>query len=119
MFRFEKLEIWKEANSYADEIYKITRDFPKEEVFSLVDQMRRSANSIAANIAEGSASSSVKDFKNYLLISIKSTYENASHLQRAMSLGYIAEIERKRLYDKAEVLVRRMRAFQKSLRPIA
>lgn len=62
MFRFEELEIWKSSIVYTKNIYFFTNTFPKQELFSLVDQLRRSSSSIAANIAEGSGSSSKKRF---------------------------------------------------------
>ena len=53
-FKFEKLEIWKLAIDLANEIHILTRNFPKEEMFSLTSQMKRAADSISLNIAEGS-----------------------------------------------------------------
>lgn len=79
-FRFENLEIWKFSIVFTSKIYQITRNFPSQELFSLVDQLRRAASSIAANIAEGSGSSTTKDFVRYLDIAIKSCYETVSHL---------------------------------------
>ncbi len=73
-FRFEELEIWRDAILFAKLIYKLTERFPSRELFSLTDQLRRCAASIAANIAEGSGSSSKKDFAHYLEIAIKSLY---------------------------------------------
>jgi len=115
MFKFEKLEIWHLANDYADKIYETTKTFPQEEKFNLVDQLKRAANSIPTNIAEGSGSESVKDFKNFLNISIKSTYETVSLLYRARKRNYIGEETRKKLYGEAEVLVKRTSAFKKWL----
>ena len=51
--RFEQLEVWEKAHELVLKIYKITKDFPSEEKFGLVSQMRRAAVSIPANIAEG------------------------------------------------------------------
>lgn len=53
-FKFEKLEIWKLAIDLADDVHKLTRNFPKEEMFSLTSQMKRAGDSISLNIAEGS-----------------------------------------------------------------
>lgn len=115
MFRFEQLEIWKSAIKYTTNIYLLTKKFPKEETFSLTDQLRRSATSIAANIAEGSGGSSKKDFCHYLDISIKSTYESVSHLEVAKEQHYITEDERIIYYDEAEKLARKIRSFKYSL----
>jgi four helix bundle protein len=115
MFRFEYLEIWKDAISYTNNIYHITKQFPREETYSLVDQLRRSCSSIAANIAEGSGSSSKKDFCHYLDIAIKSLYESVSHLQLAKEQGYITEQQRNILYEEAEYLAKKIRSFRNTL----
>ena len=114
-FRFEDLEIWKEAIEYSNVIYSITKKFPKDELFSLTNQLHRSANSISANIAEGSGSSSDKDFSNYLSISIKSLYETVSHLFIARKQNYISDEDFRMLYQSAENLSKRIRAFKFTL----
>jgi four helix bundle protein len=55
MFNSEKLDVWNEAISFADVVYSLTRDFPAEERFGLINQMRRAAVSISSKIAEGSS----------------------------------------------------------------
>ena len=115
-FKFENLEIWKDSNQFVKNIYKITKKFPRDELFALTDQLRRSASSISANIAEGSGSSSKKDFTHYLDISIKSIYETVSHLYLAKDQGYLLEKDLLSLYNKAEVLVKRIQAFKSWLK---
>ena len=114
-FKFENLEIWKLANNYADEIHELTKRFPKDEKFALIDQLNRSTSSIPDNIAEGSGATTVKDFSNYLQTSIKSTYESVSQLYRACGRGYITEEQRQYFYAKARVLVRKIVAFKQSI----
>lgn len=111
-FRFETLDIWKNAITFIKDIYLLTKSFPREELFSLVDQLRRAANSIAANIAEGCGSSSKKEFAHYLDIAIKSLYEAVSHLYVAKELEYISQKDYDRLYFTAENLSKRIRAFK-------
>ncbi|HLD01616.1 MAG TPA: four helix bundle protein [Patescibacteria group bacterium] len=115
-FRFEQLEIWHDANQYVDTIYKTVKTFPKDEMFALTDQLRRSASSIAANIAEGSGSTSKKDFMHYLDIAIKSIYETVSHLYLAKTQNYISEEQRIKLYTNAEILTKKIQAFKGWLR---
>lgn len=112
MFKFEQLDIWKDSLSYAKKIYSITKTFPKDEMFALTDQLRRSASSISANIAEGSGSSSKKDFHHYLSIAMKSTYETVSHLYLAKENGYIQQQTMTDLYKDAEILVKKIKSFQ-------
>lgn len=114
-FRFENLDIWKESNLFISKIYSATKKFPRDELFSLTNQLRRSASSISANIAEGAGSSSKKDFSHYLDIAIKSIYETVAHLYLAREQKYITEDLRRQFYDEAEVLVKRIQAFKKWL----
>ncbi|MBP6882058.1 MAG: four helix bundle protein [Candidatus Levybacteria bacterium] len=116
MFRFESLEIWHSSRDYAGKIYNLTKGFPKTEIYGISDQLRRSAGSIPANIAEGSGSPSKKDFSHFLDIAQKSLYETVSHLYIAKDQNYINEDQRQRIYDSAEQLMRQIKKFQYTLR---
>lgn len=115
-FRFESLEIWHLAIAYAEEIYLLTDKFPKHEMFGLISQLRRAAVSVSSNIAEGSGSSTIRDYQNYLDIAVKSTLETVSEFVIAKKRDYIDEKTKKELYDKAEILIRKIRAFKLSLK---
>ena len=115
-FRFEHLDIWKDSLLYANHIYLLTKKFPRDELFALTNQLRRAVSSISTNIAEGSGSTSKKDFAHFLDIAIKSTYETVSLLYLATEQGYITEAERKDLYEKAEILVKKINSFKKYLK---
>jgi len=93
-------------------IYDSTRLFPREELFSLANQLKRASISISANIAEGSGSSSNKDYNHFLDIAIKSTFEVVSHLFIAQQNGYISEVLRVELYEDAELLVKQIKSFK-------
>ena len=114
-FRFESLEIWRLAIDYADELYEVSNKFPAEEKFALMNQLKRAAVSISNNIAEGSGSATTKNFMSFLDISIKSTLETVNILYFAQKRNYITEDIRRNLYDKAESLIKQIRAFKKSL----
>lgn len=86
--RFEDLEVWKKAHKLVLETYRITKDFPVEEKFGLVSQMRRSAISIAANIAEGFKKRTLKDKSNFYNISQGSLEELRYYLILSIDLGY-------------------------------
>lgn len=116
MFRFETLEIWKDSVVFVKEIYSLTEKFPKKEIFGIVSQLRRAAVSIVANIAEGSASTTVRDFRNYLDISRKSVFEVVSLLLVAEELNYINEETRLKFYNKAEILAKRIVSFKNCLK---
>lgn len=116
MFRFEKLEIWHEAIKYSKDIYKIAESLPRNEEFGLKSQIKRASLSISSNIAEGSGSSTQKDFAHFLDISIKSTIETTSQLLFGKEMNYFEANEIKILYDNAELLIKRIQAFKKSLK---
>jgi four helix bundle protein len=90
-FRFEKLEVWQEAIDYAKAVYAYTKDFPADERFGLTSQMRRSAVSISANIAEGSSRFADKDFARFVEIAYGSLMENVSEAVIAKEQGFFGE----------------------------
>lgn len=77
---FRDLIIWQKGLDIAKEIYEISKSFPKEEIFGLTSQIRRSAVSISSNIAEGRGRSSKKDFINFLYIAQGSLFEVETQL---------------------------------------
>lgn len=77
---FKNLEIWKFGMDLTDMVYTYADALPKQERYNLISQMIRSACSVPANIAEGSAKTSDKDFKRFLEISLGSAYELETHL---------------------------------------
>jgi four helix bundle protein len=72
---FKKLVVWQKAHELVLLVYRLTKKFPKEERYSLTDQMRRAATSIATNIAEGCGKYTQKDFVAYLQVSQGSSQE--------------------------------------------
>lgn len=116
MFAYESLDIWKLAIAYAKNIYSITYRFPKSEYYGLVSQLRRAAISISANIAEGSGSTSLKDRLNFLDVAIKSALETTSEIQIAFELEFIDKNNREILYEEAEKIIRKIRAFKRFLK---
>ncbi len=86
---FTDLNAWKQGHQLALEVYKLTRSFPKEELYSLVDQLRRAAVSITSNIAEGFSRQSYKEKVQFYSTAMGSTTEVQSQLLLAKDLGYI------------------------------
>ena len=115
-FRFEGLEIWKLACELSDKVSESTKKFPKSELFGLTPDLNRAGISIPSNIAEGSGSGSSKEFKRYLGIAVKSLCEVVSHLVIAKRRGYLGDQEFMKLYSDAEVLVKKIRSFDKTLK---
>ena len=114
-FRFEKLTVWQDARTFINHIYKVTRDFPKEGRFGLIDQLRRAAVSVALNIAEGSDRKSDAEFKRFLRMAIGSCEEVVTALYIALDQKYLKQSELDSLYKEANMLVAKINALIKSL----
>ena len=87
---FEQLEVWQKSIDLAVYIYKITKDFPKSEVYSLTNQMRRASTSISANIAEGYGRHSYKEKLQFYKIANGSLLEVKSFCYLANKLNYFS-----------------------------
>ena len=79
-FRFQDLKIWQLAIEIADALFDIADELERKKLFRFAEQLRGSGMSMSNNIAEGSGSSSKKEFKNFLNIARRSTFENANIL---------------------------------------
>lgn len=93
------LDAWKQAIELVKEIYIATSAFPKEEVYGLTSQIRRSAVSVPSNIAEGAARNSLKEFIQFLYISLGSLSELETQWMIAKELKFTSNIE---LLEKVE-----------------
>ncbi len=85
---FRKLIIYQRAIDFAIDIYKISKFFPKEELYGLTNQLRRAVNSISLNIAEGAGNSSEREFKRFLEFALRSANEVVTCLEIASRLNY-------------------------------
>ena len=81
------LDAWKVAIALAEAVYELTRGFPKEEVYGMTSQMRRSAVSIASNIAEGAARQGTKEYVQFLYVAVGSASELDTQLEIAKGVG--------------------------------
>jgi four helix bundle protein len=91
IFSFEKLIAWQKARELAIEIYKITKLFPKDELFGMTSQMRRCSVSVASNLAEGSGRNSMKDKARFTEIAFGSALELLNQLILSFDFEYIEE----------------------------
>ncbi|MEX0275281.1 MAG: four helix bundle protein [Flavobacteriaceae bacterium] len=114
MRNFRELVVWKEARILVKEIYGVTQKFPESEKFGLVAQINRCVISIPANIAEGSAKFSKKDFIRFLQISLGSAYELQSHLILSVDLQFIDEPQVSVTMEKIRLLQRRIASLIKA-----
>jgi four helix bundle protein len=88
---YKDLQVWQKSMAPARQVYELTAHFPKEEVYGLTSQVRRSAVSIPSNIAEGSSRSGTKDFIQFLSIVRGSAAELETQIILASQLGYCAD----------------------------
>jgi len=114
-FKFEKLIVWQKAMDLNEVIFTITKEFPAEERYNLISQMRRAADSVALNIAEGSTSQSNLEYKRFLNYAIRSLVEVVSALFIAKRRHYIREDGFQRTYLQCEGLVKMIQALKNKL----
>jgi len=114
-FKFEKLQIWQLAIDISFEIHELTRRFPKEELFILTSQIKRAADSISLNIAEGSTGQSNPEQKKFLGYSQRSALEVVSCLYLGKRRSLVTEDQFKTHYDALDKLVAMIQKFKNSL----
>ncbi|WP_281950353.1 four helix bundle protein [Nitrosophilus kaiyonis] len=114
MTGYEKLNVWQKSMELVTEIYKLVKKFPKEEMFALSDQIRRSAVSIPSNIAKGSSRNSKKEFIQFLYISLGSICELETQLKINENVGYLNSLNE--LFNKTEKIKKMINALITSLK---
>ena len=115
---FKDLREWTKAHSLTLGIYKATRGFPREELFGLTSQMRRSASSIGANIAEGSGRRSDGEFTRFLHIARGSAAELEYHLLLARDLELLSDIAHGLLAKQTDEVQRMLTSLIQQVQPV-
>jgi len=115
-FRFQDLKIWQLAIQIADELFDIADEIEKKRLYRFAEQLRGSAMSMSNNIAEGSGSSSKKEFVQFLNVARRSTFENANILillekRQIINIEILAK-----LLGELDSLCRQITNFQKYLK---
>ncbi len=103
---FEELIIWQEARKFTNNIYRVTKKFPKEELYGLTSQMRRAAVSVMSNIAEGFDRRTTKEFISFLIIARASVSEVQNDLYISLDLNYINTEKFQTNYDYAQKIAK-------------
>jgi four helix bundle protein len=115
-FRFQDLKIWELAIQIADELFDIADGLDQKRLYRFAEQLRGAGMSMSNNIAEGSGSSSKKEFKQFLNIARRSTYENANILFLLEKRDLISREYLDRFLDQLDHLCRQITNFQNSLK---
>jgi len=114
--RFEEIQAWQKARRATKRVHEVSMDNSFSRDFGLRDQVRRSAVSVTANIAEGNGRRTNKDFANFLVLSHGSAAEVQSHLYIALDLGYITEKEFDEIYGMFDEVSKMTRSLSMRLR---
>lgn len=115
-FRFQDLEIWKEAVEVADMLFDIADNLEEKKLFRFAEQLRGAGMSISNNIAEGSGSNSKKEFYQFLNIARRSAFENANIVILLKKRDIITQDMLDLLLEKLDHICRKITNFQKSLK---
>src|SRR4030043_320597 len=115
-FRFQDLKIWQSAIQIADKLFDIADDLEQKRLYRFADQLRGAGMSISNNIAEGSGSTSKKEFIQFLNMARRSTFENANILIVLQKRNFMTEESLNGYLDQLDHLCRQITKFQSSLR---
>jgi four helix bundle protein len=112
---YHDLEVWKRSRVFVKLVYQLTKRFPKEEVFALTSQMRRSAISIPSNIAEGYSRHGLKDYINFISIAVGSSAELETQLLLSQDLDYCDQENITRLLQELNQIQKMLHRLRQSL----
>ena len=115
-FKFENLKVWHEAIELTGIIHDVSEKFPVKEVYILSSQIKRAANSVALNIAEGSTGQTNPEFKKFLGYAIRSSIEVVSCIFIAKRRRIISEDDFKAIYNYVDSLVKRIQSLRNKIR---
>lgn len=114
-YKFERLEVYKLSENLIVQVYSLLKKFPKDEVFGIVSQIKRSTISIALNIVEGSTNRTTKDFIRFITISIGSLVESRAALMISVKLGFLNSLELDPILNSFDEIFFKLLALKKSL----
>ncbi len=114
-FKFEKLKVWQKAVDLSDNIDQLSKQFPKDELFILTSQIKRAADSVSLNIADGSTGQSNPEFKRFLGYALRSDIEVVGCLFLAQRRKYVNGEVFLKLYTDCEEILVMINALRSSL----
>jgi four helix bundle protein len=115
-FKFENLEVWKESSEMTGIIHDVSAKFPKAELYVLTSQIKRAADSVALNIAEGSTGQSNPEFRKFLGYAIRSGIEVVSCIYVAKRREIISKEDFTKIYNFTDNLIKRIQSLKKAIK---
>lgn len=112
---FKDLDVWKLGKEIVLDIYKATKEFPREELYGLTTQMRRAAISIPSNISEGFNRYHNKEYRQFLYVALGSCAELETQVEVSFDLGYLNGVIRDGILEKLDHESRMLRNLIKKL----
>lgn len=116
MKNFKNLKVWQKGIEVVVNLYKKTEDFPKEEIYGLTSQIKRSAISIPSNIAEGAGRGTDKDFNRFLDVALGSSFELETQLIIANKLDFLSDENFDKLNQQIDEEQKMIIGLQRSLK---
>ena len=115
-FRFQDLEIWRMAIEIAGELFDIADALDRKRFYRFAEQLRGAGMSMSNNIAEGSGSTSTKEFLQFLNVAKRSTFENANIMILLQKRDLVSTQQLEKMLDRLDHLCRKISRFQNSIR---
>ena len=116
MFTYRDLVVWQQGLTLVEECYRLTRAFPKSELFGLTSQLRRAAVSIPANVAEGHCRRETKPYGHHVSIAIGSHGELETLIELACRLGFLSASDKAGVMKLADSVGRLLSGLHRSLK---
>lgn len=113
--KFENLKVWQKAIDLTMEIHELTRKFPKEELYISTSQIKRAADSIALNIAEGSTGQTNAEFRQFIIYAVRSAIEVISCLYIGKKRNIINDLDFEKLYSDTQEIIKMLHGLRRSL----
>lgn len=110
-FYFEKLDVWQKARVFVKNIYELTAEFPTEEKYGVISQLRRASLSITANIAEGMSRNTEKDKARFINLAFSSAIEVINFLILTQDLGFLTEEKYFKLREQIEEITNKLNSL--------
>lgn len=115
-FKFEKLLVWQKSLVLIEKVDTLTKQFPRDELYVLTSQIKRAADSVSLNIAEGSTGQSNPEFARFLTFAIRSNIEVVGCLYIGRIRNLINEIDFKEIYDLCSELILMLNSLKRNLK---